>query len=155
MNNIYDFNEIYEISSRQKKLIIEYVIFVICFLLALVLACIYLDNNILLTVVFAGALLTFILFSIVFWKVKYGILKEYKSFLDMLETGKSDSFVGIFERKFEESDDEEAFEKYVFISSNKKSEFLIHKLHRIDFIEGQKYHIECVGRYICQWEIVE
>lgn len=155
MNSIYDFNEIQEISAMQKKLIWHYVVYSMCFLTVLVLACIYIDNNILLTTLFALALLSFILFSIVFWKIKYGILKEYKEFLDKLETGNPLSYVGIFERKSSQCNDSDEFDTYIFTYSNKEMEFLIHNKYSVNFVKGEKYRIECVGNYVCQWEIVE
>ncbi len=155
MNNIYDFNEIYDAQEKQKKLIFQYVISAICFVVILVLACALIKNSALLTAIFSLVLLAFILFSVVFWKIKYGILQEYKVFLDNLETGKREDYVGIFKRKIEKDDDDEQFVGYVFASSTKETCFLIHKKQKMSFDEGKKYHVACVGNYICQWEILE
>ena len=100
-------------------------------------------------------LLAFILFSVVFWKIKYGILQEYKVFLDKLETGMREDYVGIFKRKIEKDDDDGQFVCYVFESKAKENSFLIHKKQGVSFYKGKNYHLECVGNYICQWEILE
>ena len=155
MNNIYDFNEIYEAQEKQKKLIFQYVILAICFVVIPLLACAFIKSNALLTAIFSLILLAFILFSVVFWKIKYGILQEYKVFLDKLETGMREDYVGIFKRKIEKDDDDGQFVCYVFESKAKENSFLIHKKQGVSFSDGKNYHLECVGNYICQWEILE
>ena len=81
MNKIYDFGIIPKISAQQKRLVYSYIWFVILFAAALAIACVSIKSNLLLTIIFAVFLLCFILGSILFWKIKYGILKKYKVFL--------------------------------------------------------------------------
>ena len=155
MNKIYDFNELEEIRVRQKRLIFQYIIYLVSLVAIIALACICIKNNILLTAVFFVLLLFFALFSVVFWKIKYGILKTRKSFLDDMESGKREDCVGIFEEMVTSSSDEEDFDKYTFIASNKKTNLVIHKQNRVCFLKGKKYHLEHIGGYIYQWEIID
>ena len=120
----------------------------------LILICITIENNILLAAIFFVLLAFFILFSIVFWKIKYGILKKRESFLDNMESGKRGEYVGIFEESVVAQNNEE-FDVYVFSASNKKTDFLIHKQNRACLEKGKKYHLECVGDYVYGWEIIE
>ena len=57
--------------------------------------------------------------------------------------------------KIEKDDDDEQFVGYVFESKAKENSFLIHKKQGVSFSDGKNYHLECVGNYICQWEILE
>ena len=155
MNNIYDFSEISELRDKQNKLIFQYVIYAICFVLALALACIAIENNILLTAMFAFTLLIFIFFSILFWKVKYRILDDYRKFLDDMETGKQDDYVGVFSGKSSLGSDDEPFSTYTFLSLGKETGFMIHNQHSVCFEKGKKYHIQHVGKYVYQWEIID
>lgn len=155
MNNIYDFSQIQTMRYRQNKLILSYILYTLCFAVALVLSCYLVKSNLLLTIIFALLLLFFILFSIVFWKIKYGILNEYKLFLDNMEMGNREDYVGVFTGKVTSQSDEEPFDTYLFVSSNKKTSFLIHNQHPVQFSEGKRYHIEHVGSYVYQWEIIE
>ncbi len=155
MNNIYDFSEIEKICAREKKLIFRYIIYVLCAVVTIALACIFIKNNIFLSTIFFILLFFFVLFSIVFWKIKYGFLKKRRMFLDSIESGKGEDFVGIFEESLLSSSDEDDFDVYVFIASNKKTNLLIHKQNRAHFLEGKKYHLLCVGNYIYQWEIID
>ena len=155
MNKIYDFCEIEEIRAREKKLIFRYVVYVICVAVAIALTCIFIKNNILLSAIFFILLFFFVLFSIVFWKIKYGFLKKRRIFLDSIESGKNEDFVGIFEESLLSSSDEDDFDVYVFIASNTKTNLLIHKQNRAHFLKGKKYHLLCVGNYICQWESLD
>ena len=153
MNYIYKTNEIEKLSEKQKRLVIKYVLFVIGFIIVLTFSCFTVKNNILLTAIFASILLVVIFSSIVFWKVKYGILNKHKAFIDDMEMGVKNDYSGHFEKK--ESSDSEDFDSYIFNSSNKKTSFLIHRHYSIDFIEGEKYHVEHVGNYIYRWEIIK
>ena len=155
MNKIYDFCEIEEIRAREKKLIFRYIVYVICIVFAIALAYTYIENNILLSAIFFILLFFFVLFSIVFWKIKYGFLKKRRIFLDSIESGKGEDFVGTFEEILLSSSDEDDFDVYVFIASSKKTNLLIHKQNRAHFLEGEKYHLLCVGNYIYQWEIID
>lgn len=155
MNKIYDFNELEEIGATQKRLIFQYVIYAICLIIAIAIACVFIKSNILLAAIFFVLLLFFALYSIVFWKIKYGILKKRKAFLDDMESGKREDYVGIFEEMLTSSGDEEDFDAYVFIASSKKTNLVIHKLNKVCFAKGKKYHIERVGACIYQWEIIE
>ena len=152
MNRVYDFEQIYTVKEAEKELIIRYILYLLCFVAAVLIACITLENNLLLTVIFAVLLLLFILFSIIFWKIRFGILKEYESFLDKLESGKHEDYVGTFIGEINSFD--EYFDCYVFISSDKESSFLIRKVNRVELKKNKKYHIEHIGKYICQWEII-
>lgn len=154
MNKIYDFEIIREISTQQKKLIYSYIVCVILFVAALIIALVSIKSNLLLTIVFAVLLLCFILGSILFWKIKYGILKEYKTFLDDMEMGYKEDFVGEFSERLAIADDDR-FDAYLFDSVTKKVSFLVHKQHSMDLIKGKRYHLECVGIYIYQWEDVK
>ena len=155
MNKIYDFGEIEETRAREKKLIFRYIVYVICVVFAIALAYTYIENNTLLSAIFFILLFFFVLFSIVFWKIKYGFLKKRRIFLDSIESGKGEDFVGIFEESLLSSSDEGDFDVYVFIASSKKTNLLIHKQNRTHFIVGKKYHLLCVGDYIYQWEIID
>ena len=155
MNKIYDFCEIEEICAREKKLIFRYIIYVLCAVVAIAIAYIYIENNILFSAIFFILLFFFVLFSIVFWKIKYGFLKKRRIFLDSIESGKGEDFVGTFEESLLSSSDEDDFDVYVFIASSKKTNLLIHKQNRAHFFVGKKYHLLCVGDYIDQWEIID
>ena len=151
MSKIYDFGIIPKISAQQKRLVYSYIGFVILFAAALAIACVSIKSNLLLTIIFAVFLLCFILGSILFWKIKYGILKKYKMFLDNIETGNKEDFVGEFSERLAVVDDDEC-EVYIFESMSKKTGFLVHKQHSMDLIKGKRYHLECVGNYMYQWE---
>lgn len=155
MNKIYDFCEIEEIRAREKKLIFRYIIYVFCAVVAIALTCVFIKNNIFLSTIFFILLFFFVLFSIVFWKIKYGFLKKRRIFLDSIESGKGEDFVGTFEESLLSSSDEDDFDVYVFTASSKKTNLLIHKQNRTHFIVGKKYHLLCVGDYIYQWEIID
>ena len=107
MNKIYNFDELEEIRTRKKKLIFEYLLCVLIFLVALILICVIINNNVLLAVIFFVLMSFFILFSIVFWKIKYGILKTRGMFLDNMESGRREDYVGIFEESIKAKCDEE------------------------------------------------
>ena len=154
MNKIYDFDVIREISTQQKKLIYSYIWYTILFVVALIIACVSINSNVLLTVVFAVLLLCFIFGSILFWKIKYGIFKEHKIFLDNIETGNKEDFVGEFSERLTAAD-EDTFDVYIFDFASKKVSFLVHRQYSFDLIKGKKYHIEHVGNYIYQWEDVK
>ncbi len=153
MNNIYDSKDFQEINASQKRLVIKYVLFLILFIIVLTISCFTIKNNILLTVIFASLLFVVIFSSIVFWKVKYGILNKHKAFIDDMEMGVKNDYVGYFEKK--ELSEEEDFDSYIFNSSNKKTGFMIHSLYSVDFTEGERYHIEHVGNYIYRWENIK
>lgn len=155
MNNIYDFAQIQAIRYRQNKLIFSYVVYMLCFLGALALLCCLVENNILLTVILALLLFFFILFSIVFWKIKYGILNEHRLFLENMDTGNREDYVGVFAGKPASPSNDASFDAYSFVSSNKKTSFLIHNQYPVRFSEGKRYHIEHIGSYLCQWEMIE
>lgn len=154
MNNIYGAGEPEVIGKRQKRLIISYALFAVLFVSLILLSCFGIENNILLTAVFALLLLTFLLFSVLFWKIKYGILREYNRFLENLEIGKREDYVGSFVEKQTAADEGESFDSYVFLSSGKKTGFLIHKGHSVDFSQGESYHLEHIGGYLYRWEII-
>ena len=155
MNNIYDLSEIQNLRINEHNLIFRYVIYIICFIVILGLLCITVENNLLLTVIFALILLSFILFSILFWKIKYGIINKYKSFLDDLETGKTDDYVGVYSGRVITEDEELSSIGYVFLSSGKEKTFLVLGQDAICFEEGKKYHLVHIGDYLYQWEILE
>ena len=155
MNKIYDFELVEELRKKQSKLILNYVIFVICFLVALLLTFALIDSNLLLTILFALLTFSFSLFSIVFWKVKYGILKEYSAFLDNIETGKREDFVGIFARKENADSHLGCFDTYVFTYLDKETAFFARIEHSVEFSVGGKYHLEHVGNYVYQWEVID
>lgn len=154
MNNIYNFNDIEKIRSRQKRLVVGYALAVLCFIGVLALAFFILKNNIVLTVVFALLLFFFILSSIVFWKVKYVILSEHKTFLDNIETGIKSDYIGSFVGMDTDKLSEEPFDSYIFVSTNKSTSFLVYNQYSPKFIKGEKYHIEYVGSYLYRWESV-
>lgn len=155
MNRIYDFGEIQEIRLYQRKLVLNYALYTLCFIAAIILSCILIKNNLVLTVVFAIAILFFILFSICFWKIKYGILDSFVSFLDDLDTGKKDECIGVFEARADDLTDSESFDIYIFTSSQEKVQFLIHRQHKVCFDEGKKYHLTHVGKYLYGWESLD
>lgn len=154
MNKIYDFDVVREISTQQKKLVYSYIWYTILFVVALIIACVSINSNVLLTVVFAVLLLCFIFGSILFWKIKYGIIKDYKVFLDNMETGNKEDFVGEYIEMFTAAD-EDTFDVYIFDFASKKVSFLVHKQHSLELIKGKKYHLEHVGKYIYRWETVK
>lgn len=151
MNSVYDFSEIQLISDRQKRMIFGYVLVTFCFAILLTFICFTLKNSLLITLTFAILLSIFILASILFWKIKYGILNEYKVFLDNMETGNRSDYVGRFMGR-EEAAGEESFDRYIFIYSNKQTSFLIHKQHAVDFSKNVNYHIVHVGSYVYGWK---
>ena len=154
MNNIYDFEQIEETRGKQKTLLLAYIATIIFFAGVVATVCLLIENNVLLTVIFALVLFFFILYSILFWKIKYGILTQYRVFLDNLESGNREDYTGLFCEKIVD-DNDEFYDTYVFVSGNDKVNFLIHKQHTQAFTKGKKYHIEPVGNYMCQWEIIE
>jgi hypothetical protein len=151
MNNIYDFAEIGQLIAERKRLKNIYVGLCVVALLFIAILCLFIENNILLTLAFALILLFFILFSVAFWKIKIGILNEYVSFLENIEIGNRSDYVGTFAEKLATRGDDN-FEKYVFVSSSGEKELLIYKKHSVDFSSGEKYHLEQVGSYLCRWE---
>ena len=155
MNKIYDFDEIERIQQRQKKVFFTYALYALSFVAIVVLACLFVENNLLLTLIFALLLSFFILFSVAYWKIKYGILNRYRLFLDNLETGNREDLVCEFVGKEMEEEEDQMLDKYIFTSSGKSKEFLIHRNHSVCFIEGKEYHIEYIGDYVYRWEIIE
>ena len=155
MNSIYDFYHIQEARARQNKLILSYVIYAVCFICLIALGLLFVDNSALLSILFALLLLAFILFSVAFWKIKYGILNKYRLFLDNMESGKKDEYIGVFKEKIRAADDKEQFDRYVFEVSSKEIEFLVYKQYSCDLSVGGKYHFESVGNYVYQWETVD
>ena len=153
MNKIYDFSEIGELRTRQNKLIFQYLIYAVCFVLVLILSCVVIENNVVLSLAFATLLFIFILYSVLFWKIKYGLLDEHRRFLDDMETGKQDDYVGVFCHKVEATD--ESFSTYVFLSSGRERRFLIHNQYPVCFEKGKNYHIVHIGKYVYQWEIID
>lgn len=154
MNKVYGFDQIEKIQVMQRKLIFQYIAYLLVFVFVIALLCVFLSNNILLTLIFFVLASGFILYSILFWKIKYGILQRHKTFLDNLESGKRDDYVGVFKCKTISNSDEE-FNAYVFSSNGKTMSFLVHNQYPICFSKEKKYHIECIGKYIYQWEIIE
>jgi len=71
--------------------------------------------------------------------------------MDNMEMGSKSDLAGYFVMK-ESAKEDENFDSYIFISLNKKTSLLIHRLYSVDFKEGEKYHIEYVGNYIYRWE---
>lgn len=155
MNRIYDFYHIQDTRARQNKLIISYIFCAICFICIIVLGLLFVNNNALLSVLFALISFAFILFSVAFWKIKYGILNKYRLFLDNMESGKREEYIGIFKEKICVADDKEQFDRYIFEISNKEKEFLIYKQYSPELSVGKKYHFESVGNCVYQWEIVD
>ena len=155
MNKIYDFDEIERIQQRQKKIFFTYALYALSFVAVVVLACLFVENNVLLTLIFALLLSFFILFSVAYWKIKYGILNRYRLFLDNLETGNREDLVCKFVGKEMAEEEDQMLDKYIFTSSGKSKEFLIHRNHSVRFIEGKKYHIEYIGDYVYRWETIE
>ena len=155
MNKIYDFSQIERIRKQFFPLIMRYVLFVLCCIVAIAVACAMIENNVLLTLIFALLVLCFLLGSVLFWRIKYRLLKSYMTFLDNMETGKREDYVGKFEEKISSLDDCEQFDIYVFDNSSAKTSFLIHKQHPMSFAKGQKYHLEHIGNYLYQWENID
>jgi len=152
LSEVYNFSEIDDLRLKQKRLIASYILYVVCFIVAIGFACVTVKDNLLLTLIFASVLLFFIFYSIIFWKIKYGIIYKYKSFLEDIETGKSENFVGVFEEKLDASKEEFPFETYVFLSSDGRKEFLVYNHCSVHFEKRKKYHIENIGDYLCRWE---
>ena len=155
MNKIYDFYDIQEARSRQNKLILSYIIYVVCFVCLVVLTLLFVDNNASISIFFALLLFVFVLFSVAFWRIKYGILNKYRIFLDNMESGKREEFIGIFKEKICASDDKEQFDRYIFEISNKRTEFLVYRQCSLELSVGRKYHFESVGNYVYQWENID
>ena len=154
MNNIYDFSQIGELERQRKRLIFGYVIYALFVLGIIVSSCFVIENNILLTLIFALALLVFIFSSIVFWKIKYSILRDNVSFLENMEIGNKSDFVGVF-LGVEPCENDAHFDKYTFEYRGGRTTHLIHKSCSVGFNVGEKYHTEQVGSYIFRWEKYE
>ena len=154
MNNVYDLLEITELQKKQNGLIVRYIIYLICFFASVLLLLFAIEDNLLLTAIFAFVLLFFIFFSILFWKIKYGILNSYRSFLDDLETGKQDDYVGVYKRKVCIDCKGIGFDEYIFISSAKERAFRVLCECEIGFDEEKEYHLVYIGDYLYQWEIL-
>lgn len=155
MNKVYDFSELEKIRIRQRKLILCYAISVVCFLSAIFVFCTFINNNVILTTVFAVTLLVFILFSICFFKISYSIPETYRSFLDDLDTGRKEECVGVFEKKTDAIDNGEWFDYYIFSSSEGEVSFLALKQSSVSFVEGEKYLISYVGKYLYEWKRID
>ncbi len=154
MNNVYDLSVILELRKKQNGLIVRYVIYLICFFAFIWILAVAIEDNLLLTVIFAFVLLFFIFFSILFWKIKYGIVNSYRSFLDDLETGKQDDYVGVYKGKTVTDCKDINFDGYIFLSSGKERVFLALSEGIIGFEEGKEYHLVHIGDYLYQWEIL-
>jgi len=153
MNKIYDFGQIAAIRIAQRRLIWRYAAYLLVFAAAVVLLCACIGNHVLLTLVFFALVSGFVLYSIVFWKIKYGILQKHRTFLDNLESGKRDDYVGVFEEKACASSDE-LFDTYVFSANGKRTVLLIHRQYPVCFFKEKTYHIERIGNYIDRWEMI-
>ena len=152
MNKIYDFSELRNIRLRERRLVLSYLLYALGFAAVLILLSVFIKNNLLLTLIFFAVMLCFLLFSVCFWRIKYGILEGYRSFLDDIETGRADEYIGVFEGKTEAMRDGEWFDVYDFTSSEGSTSFLVHRQKKIGFVEGIRYHLACVGKYILEWE---
>ena len=154
MNNIYDFSQTSELERQKRRLIFGYVIYLL-FLFGIIISSFFVVKNvILLTLIFALILLVFIFSSIIFWKIKYAILRDNIAFLENLEIGNKSDFVGVF-LGLEARINDEHFDRYAFQGDGGKVTYLIHKGCRADFTVGEKYHTEQVGSYILRWEKYE
>jgi hypothetical protein len=150
MNKVYDFENIDKIRERTGRLILRYIVIAVGFFMLVALDFVLVENNLLLTLIFAVLMLLFILFSLVYFRVSVGILREYRIFLEKLEMGRQSDFVGVFEGvNFSESNDK--YECYVFSSER----FFVRRETPIMFSQGEKYHLEHIGKYIYRWEITE
>lgn len=154
MNSIYDFSQIGELEGQRKSLIFSYVICSLFALGIIIAACFVVKNEILLTLIFALILLVFVFGSIVFWKIKYAILRDAIAFLENMELGIKSDFVGAFVG-VEVMGNDESFDRYTFRGADGNSTYLIHKSCSADFTVGEKYHTELVGSYILRWEKYE
>ena len=154
MNKIYNFSEIPKIRRSQNKLIFRYIIYAICFFAAIAICCLTVKNNIILTLIFAILSFIFILFSVCFWKIKYGVLREYGLFLDNMEMGNTSELICMYEGKTETAGDE-SFDSYIFTSSGESLVFLVHNQHSVAFKIGSKYRLLHVGKYLIEWEEAE
>lgn len=154
MNNIYDFSQITELDRQRKRLILGYVIYALFVFGILISACFIIKNNILLTLIFTLILLVFTFSSIIFWKIKYAILRDGIAFLENMEIGIKSDFVGIF-IGVEARENDDAFDQYTFRDAGGNVTYLIHKSCPASFTVGEKYHTEQVGSYIYRWEKYE
>ena len=154
MNNLYDLAEISELQKKQNGLIARYVIYFICFLASAIMLTVLIEDNLLLTVILAFLLLFFILFSISFWKIKYGIISSYRSFLEDLETGKQEDYVGVYVGKSTADRSDLNLDEYIFLTSGKECAFRALSESAVAFEEGKEYHLLHIGEYLYQWEIL-
>ncbi len=155
MNHVYDYSQIEEIERSEKKLICSYAASAVLLLLGFSLACFLIKNNFWLAVFCGIVLFSYILFSVVFWKIKYGLLHDYKRFLDQMESGYPEDYFGTFLRKELPQEDENPFDTYIFSSAGDTKTFLIQRQNPVDFEPNRRYHIVRVGKYTTQWEAVE
>ena len=151
MNNIYDFDSVYEIKARQRRLILLIGALFLCFIAITALFCNLIESNILLTVIFGLLLLAFLVSSTLICKISYRYLSDYASFLDNMETGSREDIAGEFVKK-EDAEGDKPFDKYIFLSSGKTEELMIRKENPVGFIKGESYRLECVGYSIYGWE---
>ena len=153
-NKIYDFDLIFQLKARQKGLVFSIFLLFLAFLGLMAIFCAVIESNILLTVIFALLLLSFLLSSVLIYKIKYHRIGELITFLDNLETGSRDELFGRFKEKTPAECDESPYDKYVFIASGKEIELMIHSSHSAPFEKNEKYRLECVGGYIYGWAAV-
>ncbi len=154
MNKIYDFDLIYLLKARQKRVIFSILLLFLGFLGLTAIFCAVIENNILLTAIFALLLSAFLIFSVLIYKIKYLGLSELAAFLDNMETGSREEYMGIFKEKTCVEGEDEHFDKYSFVFSDGERELLVHKTHSQELSKGEKYRLECVGSYLYQWESV-
>ena len=155
MNTIYDFNEIERIGQKLCGYIGGFILYSLCIFGLIVIDLLLVRNPLFASLIFALVLLIYILSSVVFWKIKYAILKEHLTFLENMDMGLKKDFVGVFLRTAETCENDTAFNNYVFLGANGEEHFVIRKSCSVSFATGEKYHIEQVGNYIYRWEKYE
>lgn len=155
MNNIYDLSQIRELEGQRKRLIFNFVISVLCALGVIAAACLLIENALILTLVFSLVMLSLGVWSVLFWRIRYAILREHIAFLENMEMGNKSDFVGIFVGVEKSEDADGYFDRYVFRAAGREETFLVHSGCPVDLVSGEKYHTEQVGSYIFRWEKYE
>lgn len=155
MNNIYDFSVIEKIGRRLRGYIGGFILYSLCIFSLIVLDLLLVHKPLLASLIFGIFLLIYILSSVIFWKIKYAILKQHLTFLENMDMGLKKDFVGEFVKTEDTCEKDAPFNSCVFLGANGNVPLLIHKSCSINFAKGEIYHIEQVGNYIYRWEKYE
>ena len=151
MNNIYDLSDIQIIGRTLRGYIGGFTIYSLCVFGLIMADLLLIHMTFVAVMIFAIIILLYILSAILFWKIKYAILKQHMMFLENMDMGMKSEAVATFIGMADIYDEDDSFDHYNFRGGSGDMVLLIHKGYSVSFVKGEKYYIEQVGSYIYRW----